>query len=286
MRIQPYELAEIEFAWCNRVFLHTRTHRRKPSAHLANLLKQTLDDWIQSYGIHVLEIATDAIEVRLLLSLLPTESVSAAASKAKGRISKWLGEQASSQTPLKSLAHGYFAVTTGQSTANAVEAYLEEQSEHHGYADRVRPPIFVQRIEQNDETRQSLQTDHAVTHLRYHLVLATKFRRGIFDATSGEAVTKNWLSLQSQGRFLLDKVSFVPDHVQVAISVHPTTSPANIVMALMNAAQETMWREFETVVIKARVDRLWQASAYVGSFGQLSSNAVSAYLDRWSRQRD
>ena len=68
MRIQPYELAEIEFAWCNRVFLRTRTHRRKPSAHLANLLKQTLDDLLQSYGIHVLEIATDAIEVRLLLS--------------------------------------------------------------------------------------------------------------------------------------------------------------------------------------------------------------------------
>ena len=133
-------------------------------------------------------------------------------------------------------------------------------------------------------TRQSLETDHAVTWLRYHLVLATRFRRGAFDATSGETVTKNWLNLQSPMRFLLDKVSFVPDHVHVAISVHPTTSPGNVVVALMNVAQETMFGEFETAVIKGKFDRLWQPSAYVGSFGQLSSNAVSAYLDRWSSQ--
>ena len=286
MRIQPYELAELQFAWCNRVFLRTRTHRRRPSAHLVNLQQQTLEDLLDPYGIHVLEIATDSIEIRLLLSLLPAESVAAAASKTKGRISKWLNEQAPSSTNAKLLARGYFAVTTGQSTSDAVEAYLDQQSEHHGYADRAQPPIYVQRIEQNDEAQRSLETDHAVTWLRYHLVLATWFRRGVFDATSGEAVTKSWLSLQSPGRFLIDKVSFLPDHVHVAVSVHPTTSPANVVVALMNAAQETMWREFQSAVIRARANRLWQPSAYVGSFGQLSSNAVSAYLNRWSRQQD
>ena len=125
-----------------------------------------------------------------------------------------------------------------------------------------------------------------MTWLRYHLVLATQYRHGVFDATSGGAITKNWLCLQSSCRFLIDKVSFVPDHVHVAVSVHPTASQANVVLALMNASQERMWLDFETVVIKGRVNRLWQPSAYIGSFGELSSNAVSAYLNRWSRQRD
>lgn len=286
MQIEPFQPDELKFAWCNRLFLHTRTRRRRPLAQLTRLDQACLSRLLEPYGIHVLEIATDEIEVRLLLSLLPGESVSAAASKTKGRISKWLGEQSASATSDKSLARGYFAVTTGQSTAAAVKAYLDQQSEHHGYANRVRPPIFVQQFEHTEEALRSLETDHAVTRLRYHLVVATQFRHGVFDATSGEAITRSWRSLQSSGRFLIDKVSFVPDHVHLAVSVHPMTSPANVVLALMNAAQETMWRDFETVGIKAQINRLWQPSAYIGSFGQLSSNAVSAYLNRWSRQRD
>ncbi len=286
MRIEPYQLDELKFAWCNRLYLHTRTHRRRPSARLPSLDKQLLSNLLEPYGIHVIEAATDEIEVRILLSLMPTESVSAAASKTKGRISKWLSEQSARTFSNKSLAHGYFAVTTGQSTSSAVDAYLDQQSEHHGYASRLCPPIFVKRLEHNDEARQSLETDHAVTWLHYHIVMATQFRHGVFEATSSDFITQSWLGLQSPCRFLIEKVSFVPDHVHVAVSLHPAASPASIVLALMNAAQESMWRDFETSVIKARVNRLWQPSAYIGSFGQLSSNAVCAYLHRWSQQRD
>ncbi len=286
MQIQPYELAELQFAWCNRVYLRSRTHYRKPSPHLANLQLEALAERLQPYSINLLELACDAIEFRVLLSLLPTESVSVAASKTKGRISKWLSEQEPSQPLARSLARGYFAMTAGQSTAGSVEAYLNTQSEHHGYANRARPPVFVRQLPPTDEARQTLQTDHAVTLLRYHVVLATWFRRGVFDEKSAAAVTAHWLSLQRTHGFLLDKVSFVPDHVHLAISIHPTRSPAEIVVTLMNAAQQLMWNRFENSIIKSRVERLWQSSAYVGSFGELSSNAVSAYIDRWSKLRD
>jgi REP element-mobilizing transposase RayT len=44
-----------------------------------------------------------------------------------------------------------------------------------------------------------------------------------------------------------------------------------------------MWRQFERDVIQAGVERLWQPSAYVGSFGDLTSLAVSAYISQWER---
>ena len=266
--------------------MRSRTHLRKPLPHLAILSTEILTDLLKPYNIHVLDFTSDSIDFRVLLSLLPTESISAAASKTKGRISKWLGEQVPSPIQTKSLARGYFAITTGQSVTDAVEAYLDTQSDHHGYADRVRPPVFVRKLEHTDETLHAIQTDHAASLLRYHIVLATWFRRGVFDENSAEAIANDWVRIQGDHGFLVDKVSFVPDHVHIALSLHPKSSPAEVVVSLMNVAQEAMWNFFESEVIKSGVERLWQASAYVGSFGDLSSNAVSGYMNRWSGMRD
>ncbi len=287
MLIQPYRLEELQFAWCNRVFFRTRTKCRQSIDCLASLKSQSLYDLIQPYGIHLLEFVSSAHEIQGLLSLKPTEATSTAISKTKGRISKWLSDQlAATQTQArkKHLATGYFAVTVGQSDAATIDAYLEKQSEHHGYADRARPPIWVQSIKHSDSDRHLLRTDHAVTLLRYHLVFASPFRCGVFTDQSARRVTDRWLELQRN--FVIDKVSFLPDHVHVAVLVHPTVPPADVVVDLLNSAQETMWNQFSNLVVKAAIERLWQASAYIGSFGDLSSNAVGSYMRRWSEAID
>ncbi|NLF72729.1 MAG: IS200/IS605 family transposase [Candidatus Anammoximicrobium sp.] len=283
MQIQPYQLEELNFAWCHRVYYRWRTHRRQPHPAFAHLDRDVLCQLLQPYGIHVLDVTTDEIDLRTLVSLQPTETVSAAAGKMKGRISKWLGEQSQRSQATKSLGRGYFAATTGQSTATAVEEYLERQAEHHGYSNRVRVPVFVRQFERTEESQRILQTDHAVTVLRYHVVLATWRRQGVFGRSSAEAVCGGWRILQADLRMVIDKVSFLPDHVHVALALHPNRSPGEIVVAMMNAAQDKMWDAFADDVVKAGVERLWQASAYVGSFGDLSSNAISGYLERWER---
>jgi REP element-mobilizing transposase RayT len=249
---------------------------------LPKLTVESFGGLIQPYGIHLLELATDPIDMRALVSLTPHESVSVAASKMKGRISKWLTEQMPAESA-KHLARGYFAVTCGASAADEIDAYLDRQGEHHGYADRARPPVFVRTYEATPETESVLQTDHAITRLRFHIVLATWRRRGVFGQASGEAVSDRWLQLQADLRLRLEKVSFVPDHVHLAVTLHPAVDPASIVVALMNAGQEVLWSGFDRDVIQAGVERLWQPSAYVGSFGDLTSNAISAYVARWER---
>ena len=67
------------------------------------------------------------------------------------------------------------------------------------------------------------------------------------------------------------------------IYVDAVTLTAYNSTALMNAGQEVMWNQFDRDVILAGVERLWQPSAYVGSFGELTSNAISAYVARWER---
>ncbi len=279
MKIQPYTQEEIRFAWCNRILMRCRSHRRKAMAELLALTPEILADLLKPYGIHVLELVSTSIELLSMLSLTPTESASTAASKTKGRISKWLCDQRSCASDIQ-LARGYFAVTLGEPESKAIDAYLDKQSEHHGYDQRARPPVYVQSFVHTDKDRRGLKTDHAATLLRYHVVLATWYRRGVFTAETAQKVTEKWQELQQE--YVIDKVSFVPDHVHIALTLHPTQSPAAVVILLMNAAQEYMWLRYPNVVIKSAVERLWQPSAYVGSFGALSGNAIKAYMHRWS----
>jgi REP element-mobilizing transposase RayT len=283
MLLQSYQSEELTFAWCYRVYYRWRTRRRKPISVLPELTADTLGGLIRPYGIHLLELTADLIDVRALVSLAPNESVSVAAGKLKGRVSKWLSGQFARKQAAKPLARGYFAITSGHSTADEINAYLERQGEHHGYVDRVRPPVFVRTYAATSETESILRADHAVTRLRFHVVLATWRRRGVFAQASAAAISDRWQQPQADLRVRIDKVSFVPDHVHVALTLHPAVVPASVVAALMNAGQEIMWRQFERDVIQAGVERLWQPSAYVGSFGDLTSPAVSAYVSQWER---
>lgn len=280
MLLQPYSVDQLNVAWCNRIFVRCRTHRRKAIERLASLTPDILHELLQPYGIHLLELVTTTTELQLMLSLKSNESTSAATTK--GRVSKWLSDQVPSNDIDRKLARGYFAVTLGDPDSQSVHEYLESQSEHHGYHDRVRPPVFVQSFDNESQRKEELATDHAMTLLRYHVVLATWGRRGVFIEDSARCVTERWRELQ-QG-YLIDKVSFVPDHVHVAISLHPAQGPVDVVAKLMNSAQELMWDRFPNLVIKSSLERLWEPGAYVGSFGELSGRAIKAYMQRWASE--
>src|ERR1700730_2548404 len=92
MHRQDYQLAELHFAYCYHAYLRWGTHRVKPCPPLARLGRTALQELADPFGIRISECQGGATEVRLLVSLKPEESVSACASKLKGRTSRWLRE--------------------------------------------------------------------------------------------------------------------------------------------------------------------------------------------------
>src|SRR5262249_30973869 len=50
----------------------------------------------------------------------------------------------------------------------------------------------------------------------------------------------------------------------------------------MNAAQQIIFERFAAATIQARVERLWQPSAYIGSYGDLASPQISKYIQNWA----
>ncbi len=279
MFIQPYHQDEVHFAYCYRVYIRWRTHRGKPYTPLAKLDRARLAALVSEYGISVLECASDTTDLLAEVSLRPTETISECASKLKGRVSKWLREALQLNLPTDLLSKGYFACTLGKSTRETIDKYLARQNEHHGYANRELPPIYVDNYEYNDEDKARISPQHAFVVARFHIVLATAGRTGVFGSREGRQVATEWLKLQARLRMALIKVSIVPDHVHVALRAHPAVSPAEIVVALMNSAQEVMTEG----LVSAGLNRLWQSSAYIGGYGDLASPQVGKYIENWKK---
>ncbi len=284
MLIQPYSLSELRFAYCYRVYLRWRTHKARPLASLATLEQATLEGIADKYGIRILECASNATDVLTMVSLKPEETISACASKLKGQLSKWLREAQGLTQPVEQLANGYFACTVGKSSRAAVEQYLNRQSEHHGYAERTLPPTLVESYELSEADETRIRPQHAMAMAQFHIVLATSWRRGVFGPTEGHAVAEAWRAISRRAALL--KVSFLPDHVHLAIRTHPAESPAALVVELMNAAQQVVFEKFAGAVLQAKVERLWQPSAYLGSYGELTSPQMRQYIHNFAGEQD
>jgi REP element-mobilizing transposase RayT len=242
-----------------------------------NLKRTTLDALLRAYDIRVLECETNETDLRCIVSLKPVENISGCASKLKGRVSKWLREELKLADPQLILSKGYFACTTGKTRTRVVERYLSLQSDHHGYSQRILPPIFVDQYVLSDKDNNRLTSNHAVVIAKFHLVFSTSGRRGIIGSQQGRRIAQEWLKLQHDMQIALVKVSFVPDHVHIALRSHPVVSPATIAAFLMNAAQEVMKEE----LIEEGVDRLWINSAYVGAYGDMSNAQIRRFLENW-----
>jgi REP element-mobilizing transposase RayT len=261
MFIQPYHPHELRFAYCYRVYFRCRTRALRSVAPLKNLDRRALNALVAPYNLRVLQVAADETDILAILSLTPTETIAAAAGKLKGRISKWLAEALLLSEPAKILSQGYFACTIGKSRRENVERYLSSQAEHHGYSSRVNPPILVKQYELSTTDYARISPKHATVIAQFHVVLATRYRKGIFGSQQALHVSDEWLTLLKVMPIFIRKVSFVPDHVHIALRSHPSLAPADIVIALMNTAQQAL----STELVRAGLDRLWEEAAYIGS---------------------
>ena len=278
MRIQAYTSDELRFAYMYHVYYRWQSWRGKPIEVLAELHRAALQKMADEFDIHVLEMKANSTDVTCLSSVRPCDSVSVVASKLKGRLSKWIGQRRCLESPVQSLKAGYFAVTSGKSTTEQVEKYLNTQATHHGYQFHARPPVYVKQWQGSDSLPDFLAVTHAETVLRFHFVLAATNRQGIFDAEAAASVASRWRESEQSHRFVLRKVSFLPDHVHVAVRLHPTVAPGELILHLMNASQELVFNQFSRLVVEAKVERLWQPSAYLGSHGNLASPMIGQYI--------
>jgi putative transposase len=273
MQLEPFK----EISWAFQLHYHIcfRTHRRKTvfddQSRIASLSQAlTALCWINE--LHLLERDFQPEHVQLVLSLRPSQVISEALKRLKGRSSAAICQEFGLASPL--WARGYLARSVGRVRVQAVKRYLVSQAEHHGYSKRVLPPVFRFRATEPEV----LATAHASFDLTHHLVVATRFRRGIFDSKTGEALVNYWIKVAARGGFAVDQATVLPDHVHLLVRITPKMSVEQVALSLMNNGQYFVGKHFPRTLVEAKIDQLWQPSAYVGTCGELTTALLKAFL--------
>jgi putative transposase len=273
MHVDPFK----EISWAFQLHYHAcfRTHRRKPfldDQSRKNALSEALVDLCNASDVHLLEKRFESQHAQLVLSLRPSQVISEVMKKLKGRSSAAICQGFNLTPPL--WARGYLARSVGRVKTQAVKTYLARQSEHHGYSNRALPPVFRFRAPEP----RVLATAHASFNLNHHLVLATKFRHGMFDSKVGESLVSYWVMVADRRGFAIDQATVLPDHVHLLVRITPKMSVEQMALSLMNNGQYFVAKHFPGVLVEAKVDRLWQASAYVGTCGEVTTALLKSFL--------
>ena len=273
MYLTPY--TTLTWAYQLHYYLCFRTHRRKQAfafSEAQEKLAALLSEIAGNHDYHLLDHQTYATQLRCLLSLQPSHAVAKAVQILKSNSARELARQFAFSIPL--WASGYAARSSGQVRTSAVCAYLEKQAEHHGYANRVLPPVYKYRA----KTHTILSSDHASFDLSHHLVFSTKRRRGVFTSTVGAALTEYWLRVAAEREFAIDQASIVPDHLHLIVRIVPKISIEEVALSLMNNGQYFMGKRYPELLLAAGMDQLWNASAYAGTCGDLTTGLIMKWL--------
>jgi len=264
-------LTSLTWAYQLHYYICFRTHRRRASLtpHIAPLL-ELLHEICSKGNYHLLECQPHDHQLLCLVSLQPTHTISKVVQTLKCNSSRDLA------LPKPVWARGYLARSVGRVRIDAVRKYLEQQSEHHGYASRLFPPVYRYRARE----AVCLTAAHCCFELNHHLVFATRRRKGVFDSHLGRVLSEYWLKVASVRGFAIDQVSVVPDHVHLIVRIVPSMSVEECALSLMNNGQYFVAKNYGELLVRIGLDQLWESSAYAGTCGDFTTALVKAWLRR------
>jgi putative transposase len=275
MHLEP--LTTLSWAYQLHYYLRFRTRSRRSvfaARENADLLVSALSEICQRHDYHLLESKVYPDHLRCLLSLRPAQAISTVIQTIKAKSSRECGAKLALTPPL--WERGYLARSVGRARIGTVKQYLDQQAEHHGYAARVRPPVYRYHA----EAPAQLTAAHTSFDLNHHLVFASWFRAGVFDSKLGEQLGQYWLRVADKRGFAIDRISLMPDHIHLLVRTTPKMSIEECALSLLNNGQYFVGQNAPQAMIQAKIEQLWQASAYAGTCGEMTTALVKKFLSQ------
>ncbi len=275
MYLTPF--TTLTWAYQLHYYLCFRTYRRRAffsSESATEVLTELVREICARHDYHLLQLHIYPDQVRCLLSLQPAQAISKVIQTLKANSSRECGLRLELTKPV--WASGYLARSVGRMRIGAVKEYLEQQAQHHGYDRRVLPPIYRYRAHRP----VTLGAAHSAFELNHHLVLSTQYRHGVFTCSMGEMLSRYWLKVAALREFAIDQVTVVPDHVHLIVRVVPKMSIEECALLLMNNGQHFISQRYPEILVHDGLTQLWQASAYGGTCGKLTTALLKYWLSR------
>lgn len=113
----------------------------------------------------------------------------------------------------------------------------------------------------------------------YHLVWSTKYRRPVLQGQIAEALKAFHETVATTYRFVLHAQEVMPDHVHLFVSAHPKWSPSTLAKVFKGVTARWLFQRHPALKRSLWRGQLWNPSYYVGTAGNVTREAVTAYIE-------
>lgn len=227
---------------------------------MASLLAGPAPLW-ESDGLRLLEHRFSPEEVQATFSVKPTVSPIFFAARVKGR----LDHAMRTAGILADFSRKIAMRSIGDNHRSDVEAYIEAQAAKEPLADPAYREVLARFTTVNPRVDLSKPTETRSGRYWYnlHVVLTTEGRWRNGNPGWLEKIRDQSFRIAEKKGYGISRLSPMPDHLHISLRGNLDHSPEQIALAFQNNLAYTLGQV-----------RVWQASYYVGTFGEYDMNAV------------
>jgi len=126
-----------------------------------------------------------------------------------------------------------------------------------------------------------VSSGRAVSDLKAHLVLTTKYRRKLFDSEMLQALTNVVVDLCEKWDCKVIEFNGETDHVHLLFQYYPQLELPKFISNLKSVSSRKLRAEFKTKVDKIYRGEpvLWNSSYFIASCGGVTISALRKYIE-------
>ncbi len=124
---------------------------------------------------------------------------------------------------------------------------------------------------------------HAKTHLRYHVILATKYRRKALSGIETDTYD-TFRSVEADSAFrIIDMGIDNGDHIHLVLKFRPALSVEQVVRRIKHLTTTRLWTTHEHHLRQhywGTKKKLWSGGYFASTIGPVSEQTVLAYVQK------
>jgi putative transposase len=120
---------------------------------------------------------------------------------------------------------------------------------------------------------------HSVFLMNYHLVLAVKYRRQVFDTDISNRAKEIFEYIAPKYNITLQEWNYDKDHVIILFKAHPKTEISKFINAYKSASSRLLKKEFPQIRPKLWKDCFWSQSFCLLTTGDAPIDVIKKYIE-------
>ena len=129
------------------------------------------------------------------------------------------------------------------------------------------------------EKTQYETISHAKTHLRYHIIFSTKYRRKCLEAVKDE-IFASFKYAENNSDFEILIMNLEDDHIHFLLKFKPSLSITQVVSRMKQLSNSFLWKNNEAHFKKYfwKKNKIWTGGYFASTIGKVSENRILEYI--------